>query len=215
MDISITFAEGPVEAEIEATDEDDYVSVLDDLAEFLNEHPELEFDSEGGAEVEVEQKSEPPQQAQATLDSSVKKGESAEDVENERLRAIVEHSGVPEDKITRMFELHEDVIPRILDGEAVRGDTPGVRVLNAASAILTVWQDCYGEEWMKSGKLADALEQSPNLPDRTDYIYNQNNWKSLFNRQGEGRGTELRVTRLGKDKGLEVIQEMAEETDED
>lgn len=205
MEVTITFNQGPLEAEIHASDEDDYRKILDDLADFVNKHPEL-----------VEKPNPGTTPSQTTGGRSDQAGDEAQEsegkvssleVENEMLRPVLRETNIDEESFIRVFEVHKDVTPRILNTEILPGDSPGKMVLNASAILLTLWQECYDETWMKSSDLSDTLEQS-GISDRTDYIYNQSNWQSLFDKQGEGRGTKLRVTRLGKDEGVALMKEM-------
>lgn len=211
MKISLTFEQGPITAEVEATEEDDYAQFLEDLAEFLDDHPEL-VSGDGRSELDRESNGKEGgdgAEGEDEMDHTDKKESEELKVDNEFLRPILEEVGIEEEKFVRLFEVHEDVTPRILDADKLPGDSPGKKIMNASALILTLWQECYDETWMKTSELSDALEQS-SLSDRTDYIYNQDNWKSLFDRDGEGRGTKLRVTRLGKDRSEDLMTQMTQ-----
>lgn len=215
MNLELTVEYGSITAEIEATDEDDYTKVLEELAEFAEEHPEfVERANFQPVTNEPNQEETHPDPMDADLsefsdDSSVGNEESSkkQEIENDMLRPLLERVNVSEGDFIRTFEVAEEVTPRILTPEQLSGETKSEKMLNAALILSTIWQDCYGEEWLKSSDLSDALEQS-GLGDRTDYIYNQDDWQKLLNKNGQGRGTKIKPTRLGEDRAEELIEAM-------
>jgi hypothetical protein len=215
MNLELTVEYGSITAEIEATDEDDYTKVLEELAEFAEDHPEFvkrtDFQSVTN---EPNQEKEHSESMDADLskfsdESSIdsKENSNTQEVENDMLQPLLERLDVSEGDFIRTFEVAEDVTPRILAPEELSGETKSEQMLNAALILSTVWQDCYGREWLKSSDLSDALEQS-GLGDRTDYIYNQDDWQRLLNKNGQGRGTKIKPTRLGEDRAEELIEAM-------
>lgn len=214
MELHISLEYGALNAEISASEQDDYEEVLQTLADFLNEHPQLANNLSDSPEEGSEDKSrnrEKTDNAPLSQYTSKADGEksSSDTIENEMLRSLLGDVNVSEDDFIRTFEAHEDVAPRILKPDLVPGETKGERILNASLVITTICQECYNKNWMKTSELSNSLEQS-GLSSRTDYIYNQDNWQSLLNKDGEKRGTKLRVTRLGKDKAEELIKSMAQ-----
>ena len=215
MNLQLTVEHGSITAEIEATEEDDYTAVLEELADFAQEHPDfVEKRDSQPSDNDQNQVETSPDSADANLSrfsdklSTEVNGNSGEiEIENDILRPLLERLDVPEEDFIRTFEVAEDVNPRILAPEKVSGETKSERMLNAALVLSTIWQDCYGEEWLKSSVLSDALEQS-GLGDRTDYIYNQDDWQKYLNKNGQGRGTKIKPTRLGEDKAEKLIKTM-------
>lgn len=216
MDLRLTVERGSITAEIEATEDEEYTAVLEELADFVEEHPEfVKETSPHSGDAELCQNENRSDSADAALSefgdensTILEDNEEQNDIENEMLRILLERVEISEDNFIRTFEVAKDVKPRILVPEEVPGETKSERMLNAALVLSTIWQDCYEEEWLKSSDLSDALEQS-GLGDRTDYIYNQDNWQKLLNKGGQGRGTKIKPTRLGEDKAEELIETMA------
>lgn len=215
MDIRLTVEHGAITAEIEATEEDDYTDVLEKLANFAEEHPDFVEESNSRLDEDESDQDERRSNAEDTHLSEFSEKESTEldegneerEIENDMLRPLLKRLDVSEGDFIRTFEVAEDVSPRILAPEKLSGETKSERMLNAALVLSTIWQDCYGEEWLKSSELSDALEQS-GLGDRSDYIYNQDDWQRLLNKNGQGRGTKIKPTRLGEDKAEKLIETM-------
>ncbi|MFC7215161.1 hypothetical protein ACFQO4_13880 [Saliphagus sp. GCM10025334] len=214
MELKLTLEHGALSAQIEASEEDNYTQVLDDLATFLEDHPELainrdvETPQEPNPEPEQSTESKDAVLAEFTETDSGSPSSSVETISREILRPLLKEIDVSEDEFIRVFEVDEEVTPRILTSDDIPGETKGEKILNASLILTTIWQECYGEKWMKTSELSDSLEQS-GLSNRTDYIYNQENWQAMFNKDGEKRGTKLRVTRLGKDKAEELMETLA------
>lgn len=213
MELNISLEHGPLTAEIKASEEEDYEEVLEDLAGFLEDHPSL---INGSSLESTKETSSNVTESKNATEASLANFSDGDDlqleydeveIENEMLRPILERVEIGEDEFMRTFEVHEDITPRILTPEDVPGESVGEKILNASLVLTTIWQDCYDEQWMKTSDLSTALEQS-GMKDRVDYIYNQKNWKSLFNKEGKSRGTKLRITRLGKDKADDLIKKM-------
>lgn len=213
MDLRLTIEHGAITAEIEASDGDDYREVLEELADFAEEHPDF-VKSQKTEEDDLGQSNTDSDTTETNLKefadepsagSDIDSGD--EEVENKMLRPLLESLDVSEDDFIRTFEVAEDVTPRILAPEKVPGETKSEKFLNAALVISKIWQDCYGEPWLKSSELSDSIEQS-GLGERTDYIYSQDGWQRLLNKEGQSRGTKIQPTRLGEDKAEEVITQM-------
>lgn len=215
MDISITFEQGPISAEIEATEDDDVMAVLNDFAAFIEQNPRLAQPSESQhRETAGSAKGTTHDSEAEEVGDGTGQNEANEEYDNQMLKPLLENIDVAEEDFIRLVEVHEDVTPRLLQSGKLPADSATERIYNAAAVLLTVHQTCYEEEWMKSSDLSDALVDS-GLSDRTDYIYNKETWNSHFDKDGEGRGTKLRMTRLGMDMGEELIEEMAHKAAEE
>lgn len=100
-------------------------------------------------------------------------------------------------------------LPQVLAEKSVLGGSKAERQRNAAYMILAVWDECYGEERMKTSDFKDILTMS-GISDNNLY----NAWvgagKGDFHSTGQGPSATVGLTGPGKRQALKVFQSLAD-----
>ncbi|WP_159901911.1 hypothetical protein [Salinirussus salinus] len=238
MRVEVHFEDGPISADIEAEDGDDFCSALDELAEFVSDYHQMvngdlqatRFDWEGKEEQvtwdeieddgssseaveEPESHVEEPVDEAVTGDTEQDSGteEPDEDDESDEYRLIAEETGLDKNQLKKVIEIGDsDSGPRILASNFLPGDSKREKTLNASVVLLTLWSSVHDVFWRNTVDIVDDLEQSGLKDDRFKRIYNHSDWEKYLQKKGEKRGTELGIVPLGQDRGYELIKEMAD-----
>lgn len=223
MDIHLTLRKGPLEVEIEATDEDNYQEEVLSILEFLESHEE-EIRS---ADSPVEDSEVEPSQASVTADWS-EEAESSNSEEQEGTDATVEteiDESSPSSEFASQLNVNPDQLIEVLDIDPeleeppfIATDTTGFgesrqdRQLHGTLVLLGTWQECYGAERVSSSDLKDALDFSGINPDELSSMYhNIDEADSFFDRSGRGRSATIALTRPGLREAQGRIRELVED----
>ena len=226
MDIRLTLHHGPVEVEIEGGPDDDYQEEFLEVVEFLEEHEErlLEFQqvpAEGPRNSDRKQtavtedwdsSSEQPTSTAATSEEGPTAPE-AEKHESDRITDFANRVNVDPDQLIDFIDidLAGEELPSLVTVSDERGDNRQERQFSGAMILLATWQECYGEERMKSSNLKDALEFSGIDSDQlTSMYHNIDEADSYFDRRGRGSTATVALTRPGKREAYNEIRRLVE-----
>ncbi|QKY18635.1 hypothetical protein [Halorubrum sp. CBA1229] len=220
MDVRLTLKKGPLEVEIEASDDDDYQSEVLEILEFLesNEEQILELDtSTGGPDPE-------PDQASVTADWGDDTEPSSSDEQNnnntrvetetEEASPSVEFASelnISSEQLTEVIDIDPELEeePFIVADTTGFGETRQERQLHGTLILLGTWQECYGADRVYSSDLKDALEFSGIDPDQLTGIYhNIEGTDSYFDRSGRGPSATVALTRPGLREARSRIREL-------
>lgn len=204
MDIHISFQDGPIKAEIDTTEEEDYHEVLETLEEFLEDY-----------DTGVASSLEPEQEMQQDHVEEQGETDSAEDIpEQEAQNPLIAESNVSESDFGRVIktgrvegeDIHE--FPKIIGDTAVLGDSQAKKLLNAAAVIMAVLEDIHGISKVKTTNLKDALDES-GLPDGNfGNISRYDEADIYFNRRGQGQSATIEIRPPGKEDAYDLIREL-------
>ena len=192
MEITITFKDGPIEAEINASEGDDYDEVLTKLSDFTENYSQTTNWADENRVDDAGEEEHAPQRT-ATV-------ESLDDIHDNELYRVIKRGRVDGDKIQELPRIVGDV-----DGLA---DTGQERVLNAATIILTILDDIHGMDKMKTSDLKQAISDSGLNIDNWDHIDRLDEEDIYLNRRGKGASATTQIRPPGKDAAYELITEL-------
>lgn len=225
MDIEITYRDGPVQAEIQSNEDEDYREVLNALSKFVDDYGKVTqtFVTNNGEQ----ENSENTNGNEATLaefdggqtdeTEPSENGESdfTDDDSDNRLLA---ETGLTEDELYRILKVGEvdggeiDVFPRIIDGTDVLGDTIKERLLHGSTIILTVLSDHHGVDRVKTSNLKQALKDSGMKANGNfGNISTLREGEIYLNRRGSGQSATTEIRPPGRDEAYELVQKLAED----
>lgn len=223
MDIHLTLRKGPLEVEIEATDEDDYQEEVLSILEFLESHEEEIHN----ADSPVETPESEPTQASVTADWDEEAESSNPDEKNSSDapdEAEIDESSpaadfgsrlnVNPDRLTELI----DIDPELESEPFIVAETDGFgesrvdRQFQGALILLCTWQECYDEERVSSSDLKDALDLSGINSDSMYNMYNKmDKSETYFDKSGRGASATVALTRPGLREGRRRIRELVED----
>ncbi|WP_276259899.1 hypothetical protein [Haloglomus litoreum] len=209
MEITITFRDGPIEAEIRTSEEEDYDKVLTELAEFVDGYGPVhrqQEPAEDGSEPETE---EDPQQV--TLSESSE--ESDEDVSNPVV-AEIDATEFEFYSVLQEGRVNEDEVeefPAILTAPDVLGDSEQERAINAAAVIMTVLSDIHDIERIKTSDLKSAVGESGIAESVWKNTSRVEERDVYFNSRGRGGSATVEIRPPGKAVGYEQIERLVDE----
>jgi len=204
MEISITFRDGPIEAEITANEEDDYEEVLEALSEFVDGYDPNTSGASTNLEADSSETDEEERESEGTTRSS--------DIGN-----ITDLNDIPEDKLYRIVkvgrvengEISEH--PRIIGDTSLLGESEEERVLNASIVLLAVLDDFHSTDTMKTSELKQAIADSGLDDDDFSNIDSLDEEDVYLNRRGRGPTATTQIRPPGKDEAYKLISELASE----
>lgn len=207
MKLSINFEQGPWSVEIEASEDEDYSAVISELKELFEEYEVQEQDAHiSKNEEKAESKGLPGSEDAKSLEEFAPEG-----IDGSNFKECVNKSGLNPEDFLKLFEIERDRNPRIIGGnEVIEGSTNSEKMEKGALVLLTIWDELYGESWVKTSTLKDALRDSGLPYDRFDSVYNRSDFNRNFSREGRGRGAKLKITRVGKDEAFELMREISQ-----
>jgi hypothetical protein len=240
MRVTVQFNDGPISAEIEAEDGENFDEVLNELAEFVSDYyglvngelgnPRFDWsdmpeqatfeDIESDPDTVQEEKSdtsasrdtEHESEHSANSDDSESESVNEEADGDSPYRPIITETGLSESQLRKIIEIgNPEDGPRLLAGNFLPGDTKRELTLNGTIALLTLWSKCHDVFWVSTADIIDALEESGLKDDRFKRIYQADEYEKFLRKKGERRGTELGINPIGEDRGFELIEELAEE----
>lgn len=208
MDIRITFRDSPIEAEIRADEDEEYVEVLEQLADFAGEH-EVSGQSTNQSEVRTD---------------SVEDEQSADDGSSQEVRSSKDHSNstfsnvsATDSELQHVIKLgksnDEDVekFPQIIGETDLLGDDEPLRLLHASAVILTTLDDAHGISRVNTGDLKDAVGDSGLSLEGWDNQKRIDERDVYFNRTGSGPSARTEIRDPGKEKAYELIELLVED----
>jgi len=208
MDIQITFQDGPIEAEIKASEHEDYTEVLDQLAEFVDD-----YDAMGPIQPLENIESDPTKaktRERSTENSTTETTESNSnsffdevDATDSELHRVLKF-GTVEDGEVKEF-------PEIIADPALIGNSKPERLLNGAIIILSVLDDVHGISRVKTIELKDALSRSGLPEDSWSSIRTIEAENVYLNRRGKGSSATTEIREPGKEDAYEFIESLVEE----
>lgn len=149
--------------------------------------------------------------ASGAVPPSGKREDAGSDPDGGPLAALVRKTGKSVDELDELVYVDPDgeELPQVLADKSVIGDSKAERQRNAAYMILAVWDECYGEERMKTSDFKDILTMS-GISDNNLY----NAWvgagKGDFHSTGQGPSATVGLTGPGKRQALKVFQSLAD-----
>jgi len=222
MDVRLTLRKGPLEVEIEASDDDDYQSEVLEILEFLeaNEEQILELDAPNeGPDLELDPAAVTADRGDGTESSSPDEQDNSDtkvDIETEEISPSAEFASelnVSLDQLTEAIDIDPELeeAPFIVADTAGFGETRQERQLHGTLILLGTWQECYGADRVSSSDLKDALDFSGIDPDGLTNIYhNIDGADSYFDRSGRGASATVALTRPGLREARSRIRELVE-----
>ncbi|MFU1783843.1 hypothetical protein ACM16X_20980 [Haloarcula japonica] len=222
MDIHVTLRHGPLEVDIDADSEDDYQSELLDLLEFLEEYEErfsdLEPDSGGSESQEAGESLDD----QASMDaftgddnnreqeqsSSGEDSGKADDDEAE-IGSLAKKANTSVEQLRSFIEIDPDREdpPFIVPETDEFTDTKKRRQFIGSLILLAVWDDCYGEDRVRSSTLKDALELSGIDSSNMYNMYDLSDAEPTLDKSGKGQSATVGLTRPGKREAYKTLRE--------
>ncbi|MFK8214525.1 hypothetical protein [Haloferax volcanii] len=224
MEITVSLRQGPLDVEFVAEDREQLETDLVEFVGFLNENSEV-FDglespsrkeelAEGQPGVDsdfwtekAKQQSEQQEPTPEPQEPDEQTGDSDHPLSNIARKTGVDVKTL--DEIVYVDPEGEET-PQILIDKSELGDSKSARQRHAAYIILTVWEECYGEERMKNSELKTILSLAGISE---NHLYNA--WsgagKGNFDPTGRGASATTGLTGPGKREALKFIQELVEE----
>lgn len=222
MDIRLTLRKGPLEVEIEASDDDDYQAEILEILEFLdsNEDQLRELDAPN------EEPDPEPEQASVTDWSNQTESASTEEQDTSDVEAgpdVVENGPAAEfasqlrvnpDRLVEVIDIDPNLEeePFIDADTAEFGETRIERQFHGALILLGTWQECYGVDRIASSDLKDALDISGIDSDSLYNMYQRiDEVDSYLDTSGRGSSATVALTRPGLREAQNRIRELVEE----
>lgn len=221
MDIQLTLRKGPLEVEIEASDEDDYQEEVLDILEFLESNEERILELDGPDE------NQDPEQSTVTGDwgQETESSASEEQVDSDTEIGASEEEDSPSTEFASQLNISAgrlteaiDIDPELEEAPFIVADTDGFgetrqeRQFHGTLILLGTWQECYGVNQVSSSNLKDALDFSGIDPNGLTNVYhNIEEADSYFDRNGRGPSATISLTRPGLREARSRIRELVEE----
>lgn len=208
MEISISFKDGPIEAEITADETDDYEEVLEALSEFVD-----------GYSPTVSRSNENLNESQTVTNENAEEEGSKSEVENQNdsndgFSTLQE---IPESKLQRVMKTgrvdNGDISehPYVIADTDSLGDTETERLLHTSVLILSVLDEFHDKDRMKTTELKQALADSGLNDDNFGNIDKLDEAEVYLNRRGRGSTATTEIRRPGKDKTKELVANLIED----
>jgi len=205
MEISITFRDGPIEAEITADEEDNYEEVLESLSEFVEGYTTITSES-------VNHNVDSP-------DSTEVEELQEEETEQIKTNDISNLSELPEDELYRFVKVGRvddgdiDELPRIIGDTNALSDSEEERLLNSSILIMTIFDDFHDMDTVKTSDLKQALADSGfDVDSFSRSIDGVDESEIYLNRRGRGPSATTEIRPPGKDEAYRIFNKVTAET---
>lgn len=205
---------GPLNAEFQGGDQEELQDNLVEFVEFLEENDDVfdairaSYNGNGGSATSdinagyIEEGTE-----------EQTNGESVGEVEEEDhpLKSLARNANTSTETLDDIIYVDPDgeEKPQLLVSKKHLGGTKAERQRTAAYILLRVWEDCYGEERMKTSELKSLLTMA-NI--KEDKLYNA--WKGAgkgdFDPTGRGESATVGLTGPGRRQAIKVLQQLVE-----
>lgn len=196
MTIKVTLNYGPIEAEISGEDRDEVQSELLGFIEFLKEN-------EGDLELGLPLQQPTPDDVGAAVASEARDGD------DRPLATIARELGVSTDDLDDVIyvdpNLEED--PQLLLDPDDFGSTTVEQQRNAAYVLLYVWDECYGNDRMRTSKLNDIFALA-GISTNNLYLAWRDEGQGKFDSQGQGPSASVSLTGVGVRTAKTVLQDL-------
>ncbi|MFU1783844.1 hypothetical protein ACM16X_20985 [Haloarcula japonica] len=212
MDIQITFRDGPIEAEVSATEDEQYTEVLDALAEFVEE-----YDAVGPSEPQ-ETIDSPTDSGTVDATTSARQAAEAETVESNTLFNEVDATDAELQRVLKTGRVEDgdvEQFPEIIGNTDVLGTSVAERLLNGATVILTILEDAHDVSRVRTTDLKDALGESGLNEDNWPNVHQQENKDVYLDSRGTGSSGTTTVRAPGKQDAYGHIQALVDDLRED
>ena len=213
MDIRLTLHHGPIEAEVEATADEEYQEKFLELLEFIEENQDRIQKVEFPSRQTGEEGSNKSTATQTTLTESNQEDNTVTSEIAAVLEPVARKTGVEVQKLERVLFVDPDSEepPEILiDDPSIFGDSKKSKQKPVSLILLYLWDECYGQDTVHSSDLKDALADCGIDPSNLFNIYD-----SKFRKSG-GNNRQLSLTRSGKlqaqDEICNLIEDAVEES---
>lgn len=196
MTLTVTLTYGPIEAEISGEDREEVQGELLDFIEFLNENEEdlkLSLPSQKATSDGVE-------------DAAVSEEEGGDE---HPLDPIASELGVPTDDLDDVIYVDPDFEedPQLLLDADDFGSTTIDQQRNAAYVLLYVWDECYGNDRMRTSKLNDIFALA-GISTNNLYLAWRDEGQGKFDSQGQGPSASVSLTGVGERTAKTVLQDL-------
>lgn len=198
MEMSITFEDGPITAEISVEEGESYRDVLESLADFVDgytPHPTEKME-------EVGNQNPRPTSYKMDGDGPTEEGLSnLHEIPDSKLFRLIKTGRVENDEIKEL--------PRIIGDAKNLGDSAGRKLLNGAIVILTTFDDFHGMRRVKTSDLMQALEDSGiYVGNFTRDIGKIKEADVFLNRRGRGNSATTEIRPPGKDEAYRIVEKL-------
>ncbi|UIP00409.1 hypothetical protein Hbl1158_03325 [Halobaculum sp. CBA1158] len=211
MEIDITFRDGPVDAKISATEEESYIEVLEELAEFVDE-----YDLTGYQMQETSNRLGPREQAgNSNGDAAVENG--AGSTESHPGGSLLDGVDATKSELLRVLKTGSvegdeiEEFPEILGNTDLLGESIQDRLLHGSIILLTILQDIHGVSEVRTTNLVDGLGASGLDKDNWKNIGQADNVAVYLNRKGSGTGATTEIRGPGKEDAYRHIEALVED----
>lgn len=189
MEITINFSDGPLNVEIQATEEEDFNAVLDNLSEFVeNYSPRFDrdpVDSDGEG---------------TNGNDSPDKFRDLSDIPVDQLARVVKRGRVEDGEITEL--------PRIIANTEELGGSSQEKLLHGATIILGLFDEFQGINKIRTTELKQALADSGLNADNWGNISQLETEEVYLTRRGSGSSGTTELRPPGKDKAIELMNSL-------
>lgn len=208
MTVASEIEYGSITIEIETSDAAEFQSELLSIVEFLDDYEDEIHSVFGG--INSPKFSEPESEESAeTLQPNVDGGTQESEQADGPLSELASKLRVPKNELSRYFiiEGDEDYPILYLQDKNILSDQKTQRQRMTALILLYLWDECYGEERVKSSDLKDAIQMSGISHSNLANIY-QGEGNNLFDRSGRGASATVGLTLPGKREAKRVIEDL-------
>lgn len=216
MELTIEFQHGPIDAEFTGEDRKEVQENFLQFVEFLGENAQ-EFDNIEPPESNSEDLKEPGLDSDLWKDNSENQstngssGSENEEEEGHPLASLARKANTSVETLDSIIYVDHDgeEEPQLMIEKAKLGGSKTERQRTAAYMLLRIWDDCYGEERMKTSKLKNILTMS-GVSDNDLFNAWNGPGKGNFDSTGKGASATVGLTGPGKRRALKTIQEVVE-----
>ncbi|RDZ33921.1 MULTISPECIES: hypothetical protein [unclassified Haloferax] len=221
MDIHLSLQIGPLEAEITADSEEDYEKELVQLMDFIQRREEqLSTLSQLSVQSAVPTE-DSGQSGSERLDDNQKVDTESEEEETEDaastgytgpLSSLLRKVDVSLRDVSEVIDIDPGLEepPLILTNTEQLGETVKDQQLTGSLLLLCAWKECYDESPVMVSDLKDALEHSGVSTNNLYQMYDYSVANQSLRQSGNGRGTKVRLTRVGEREAFERIEQISE-----
>jgi hypothetical protein len=205
MQITATLDYGPLEIEVSSDEREEVQQNLLEIVEFLEES------GDALEEVEIQPRA---QASQTELDSSewTDNDPQQSTANDSPLSGISKELGVSAESLEEIVYVDSDGEERpqvMIDGDEL-GDSVPETQLNAALIILTVSEECYGEEVLDTSEFKDILALSGISESNLYRAWDE----SLINQSGKGNASTITLKGPGRREAKKLLCDIAESVSE-
>lgn len=216
MELTIKFQHGPLDAEFTGEDPKEVQENLLEFVDFLGKNTEQfedieppESDSEGLKKPGLD--SDRWKETSDNHSTNNSSNSEEEEEEDHPLASLARKANTSAKTLNEIIYVDPDgeEEPQLMIEKTELGENKTERQRTAAYMILRVWDDCYGEDRMKTSKLKNILTMS-GVSDVDLFNAWNGPGKGNFDSRGSGASATVGLTGPGKRRALKTIQELVE-----